>query len=317
MNKLAIALTVVAASTVLAACKKSDDNGSHLPPATGTGAPPLPEIPDVRDPAGGTAAPDPSGAGASVFAGTLEATTQVEVAAKASGTLVALNVDDGSKVKKGEVLFRLDSRDAQLRRKQGVNSLASAKLALRTAQREYDRIAGLVAQNAVPAIQLDQLRDGVESAKLMISQAETGIAMADKAIADATVRSPLTGVVIAKVKNVGEYVTLMPPTPVVILQDQSALELKFHLPERALASLHQGDPVTVRIPSQSINRAAKIAQISPMVNPRTRTVEVTALIDNCDGGLRPGIAAEVELGAPDPATVKAPACAQVAAGQGR
>jgi RND family efflux transporter MFP subunit len=240
--------------------------------------------------------------------GNLEAREQVAVAPKASGTIIAIAVDKGSKVKKGDLLFQLDSRDAQLMRRQAATQLEGAKLALKTAQREYDRVKGLVAQNAVPAVQLDPLEAQVDGAKVQISAAENSLALADKAIGDATVRSPLSGIVIKKLMSVGEYATMMPPSSVLVVQDQSSLELTFHLPERSLSSLHQGDPVSISIQSLGITRAAKISQISPMVDPRTRTIELTAVLDNCDGALRPGVAAEVSLGAA-PGTATIPDCA--------
>jgi RND family efflux transporter MFP subunit len=240
--------------------------------------------------------------------GTLQAREEVAVAAKSSGTIMSIGVDENSKVKKGQLLFQLDSRDQQLARQQAANQLAAAELQLKTAKREYDRIQGLVAQNALPRQQLDQLEAQVEGAKLQIAAAKNAIAMASKMIGDASVRSPLAGVVTRKLMNVGEYATMMPPSPVVIVQDQSSLELKFHLPERTLVSVKSGDAVTVTLPSLDQVRRAAVAQISPMVDPRTRTIELTAVLDNCDGGLRPGLTAEVALGAPT-GTVTAPACA--------
>jgi RND family efflux transporter MFP subunit len=314
MKKLAI---IVAALTLsLSACKKKEAGTPDLPPATGEGAKPLPEIPDMtgKTPEPGLATdPDKSPPVSSAVTGTLDAREQVAVAAKSSGTIKVLNVDENSRVKKGDVLFRLDSADAQLMRKQAATQLSGAKLQLKTAQREYDRISGLVAQNAMPAAQLDQLEAQVEGAKVQITVAQNSIAMANKQIADATVRSPLSGVVIKKLLSVGEYATMMPPSPVVIIQDQSALEVKFHLPERSLSELEQGDPVTVTVASLGITRAAKITQISPMVDPRTKTIELTAMLDNCSGDLRPGLSAEIALGAPAAGAGDAPVCGKAAA----
>ena len=304
MKKIAIVLFVVLA---LGACKKKEksDAESGLPPAAGEGAAPLPEIPELKPAGSGSGSGTGAGSGSAVedpadsaVTGTLQAREEVSVAPKASGTIVSLNADEGSKVKKGDVLFRLDSRDAQLMKKSAMTQLKGAQLQLKTAQREYDRIQGLVAQNALPQQQLDQLEAQVDGAKVQIAAAQNSIAMANKAIGDATVRAPMSGVIIKKLLSVGEYATMMPPSPVFIIQDQSSLELKFSVSEKTLTTLHQGDPVTVSIPSLAQTRGAKVSQISPMVNPTTRTIELTAVLDNCDGALRPGLAAEVTLGAP-------------------
>jgi RND family efflux transporter MFP subunit len=282
------------ASLALAGCKKSEGGKENLPPSTGEGAAPLPEIPSFKDV---DAAPKGDGtAGVGSTTGTLEAKSQVSVAPKSSGTIVEVKVDEGVRVKKGDVLFRLDSRDAVLMRKAAETQLKGARLQLKTAQTERDRIAGLVAQNAASRQQLDQLDSQVEGAKVAIQGAQNSLAMANKAIGDATVRSPIDGVVLQKLMSAGEYATMMPPSPVVILQDQSSLELKFSLPERSLATIKPKDAVTVSIPSIGATRKATIGTISPQVDPRTRTIQITAIIDNKDGSLKPGMAAEVTLG---------------------
>lgn len=306
-----LANVVVAVSVALSigfggACAKKDKSTKDLPPAAGSGAKPLPEIPDVRPAGAGATAGSVVTADAAVT-GTLQAREEVSVAAKSSGTITKILVDENSQVTKGQLLFQLDSRDQQLARQQATTQLAAAELQLKTAQRERDRIKALVAQNALPGQQLDQLEAQVEGARLQIAAAKNAIAMSSKLIGDAAVRSPLSGVVTRKLMNVGEYATMMPPSPVVIVQDQSSLELKFRLPERTLTSVKTGDAVTVQIPSLGQVRRADVAQVSPVVDPRTRTIELTAVLDNCDGGLLPGLTAEVALGAPA-GEVTAPAC---------
>jgi RND family efflux transporter MFP subunit len=307
MKKL-VAIAITAAVAFTGACAKKDKSAKDLPPAAGSGAKPLPELPDVKPAGSGAGAAGGSAVTAdAAVTGTLQPREEVSVAAKSSGTILKILVDENSKVKQGQLLFQLDSRDQQLARQQAANQLAGAELQLKTAQREYDRIKGLVAQNALPQQQLDQLESQVEGARLQIAGAKNAIAMASKQIADASVRSPLSGVVTKKLMNVGEYATMMPPSPVVIVQDQSSLELTFRLPERTLTTVKPGDAVTVKLPSLGQVRRADVAKISPMVDPRTRTIELTAVLDNCDGGLRPGLTAEVALAVPTGDLV-APAC---------
>jgi membrane fusion protein (multidrug efflux system) len=316
MKKLANVAVAAAALVTVAlggACGKNEKSAKDLPPAAGSGAKPLPELPNLKPSGSGSgSAPGSVVTADTVVTGTLQAREEVSVAAKSSGTILKILVDENSKVKQGQLLFQLDSRDQQLMRQQASNQLAGAELQLKTAQREYDRIKGLVAQNALPQQQLDQLESQVEGARLQIAAAKNAIAMASKQIGDASVRSPLAGVVTRKLMNVGEYATMMPPSPVVIVQDQSALELTFRLPERTLTSVKSGDAVTVKLPSLKQVRRADVAKISPMVDPRTRTIELTAVLDNCDGGLRPGLTAEVALGAPT-GDITTPACQKTAA----
>jgi RND family efflux transporter MFP subunit len=313
MSRARIVFLALAVAWAAPACRKSDDGKANLPPAAGEGAAPLPDIPAVvatvvdGGTVGGAATP------AEVRAtGTLMARQHVTVSAKASGTIVAVHVDEGDLVKKGDVLFRTDTRDAVLMRKAAQTQLDGARLQLKTSQREYDRIAGLVAQNAMPRAQLDQLEAQVDGAKVSIAAAQNQLAMATKMIADATSRSPIDGVVVRKLMSAGEYAGAMPPSPVVVLEDQATLELKFPLPERAITSIRAGDVVAVQLPAIGQARRAAITQIAPSVNPQTRTIVLTAVLDNCDGALRPGMGAEVTVGGDAGDAAPAPECAKPA-----
>lgn len=311
MQRLRNIVIIAVAALALSACKKSKEGGkAELPPAAGEGATPLPDLPALGSGSGSGTGTGTTPDAESKTTGSLVARAQVTVGAKASGTLTAVNYDEGDTVKKGDVLFRVDASQAALMRKQAQTQLDSAQLQLKTAKREYERVKALVDQNAAPRVQLDNLDTQVQGAHLAIAAAKNTLALSSKQISDATVRSPMAGVVLAKLMNVGEYATLMPPSPVLILQDQSSLDLEFSLPERSLAAIHIKDKITVSIPALGLTRVAEITEISPMVNPVTRTLKFTAALDNKDGSLKPGLMAEVTLGeapAPTPTPEAPPA----------
>ncbi len=313
---LLIAAVALLGLAPAAGCKKSEGGNADLPPATGPGAPPLPELPTFAA-SGGEGAT--VGASESKTTGVLVAASQVVVGTRSSGVIVEIKFDEGDQVKKGDVLFRLDSRDAQLMRTSAANVLKSAKLQQTAAQREHDRAKLLFEQNALPRQQWDQVQTTLDASAIAVAQAQNALAMASKQIADATVRSPITGVVIKKAANVGEYAAMMPPTPVLVLQDQATLELRFRLPERALAVLGAKDLVEVTLPALGVTRKVAIQRSSTSVDPQTGTIEFIAVLDNADGALMPGLMAEVSLGAaPAPAaapeTAPAPAAPAPAPG---
>ena len=279
-----LALAGLTGFTSLSGCKKSEGK-AELPPATGPGAPPLPELPTFAAAGSGGASGAPVGASETRTTGILAARDQVTVGARASGTIVELKVVEGATVKKNDVLFRLDSRTASLLRNQAATALKAAKLQEASVQREYDRVKQLVEQNAMPRQTLDTLQSQLDGAKIAVAQAQNALALTQQQIADATVRSPLDGVVVKKLMNVGEYATLMPPSPVLVIQDQSKLELRFRLPERALAVLGAKDAIHVTVPALGMTRDATIQRLSPAVDPTTGTIELIALLDNKDGAL--------------------------------
>src|SRR5262249_33577228 len=218
---------------------------------------------------------------------------EVAVVARANGVIVALGVEVGSRVKKGQVVFRVDDSGPRLRLAQAQTQLSAAQAALHGIQVAHQRTKLLFDQQAASQQQWDQITSQVEAAKVSVAQAQNGLAMANKAVADATAHAPIDGVVVARPVSLGDYVTDGPATQVLVLQDQATLDLKFRLPERSLATVHTGDAITVSLPALGLARKATISIVAPMVDARTRTIDLTAVLDNRDGALRPGLMADV------------------------
>jgi RND family efflux transporter MFP subunit len=279
---------VIAVAALFAGCRKEDDRKA-LPPAIGPGSPPLPVLPTVSKPSTTSSAVTSD----RKSTGTLMPHSEIAVVSRANGVIVAMNVDVGAHVKKGQVVFRVDERTAQLRLAQAQTQLAAAQQQLKSTQVEYNRTKLLFDQQAASSQQWDQIVAQVDAAKVGVAQAHNGVAVAAKAVDDATARAPIDGVVVSRPVALGDYVSDSPATQVLVVQDQVTLDLKFRLPERALASVHTGDAITVSLPALAMSRKATISIVAPMVDARTRTIELTAVLDNRDGALRPGLMADV------------------------
>lgn len=283
----------------LSACKKQDDAAASLPPATGEGAAPMPALPAIQKASSEQGAIAPSEGRTT---GTTYPKQEAQIAPNAGGLISELAVDEGSRVKKGDLLFRQDARDAKLRVDQAKAALAAAQVGLRALETEKKRAEVLVGQNAMNRAQWDQIEARYDGAKVQVDQAQVGLAMAQKYLEDMTVRAPFAGVVTKRLKTIGEMATMMPPTVVLILQDQSTLELRFSLPEQALARVKPGDRVRAKFDAIGVSTDATILRVMPTVDPRTRTVELVAEIPNPDFSLRPGLLAEVQIGGIEEAT---------------
>jgi RND family efflux transporter MFP subunit len=276
----------------LAGCK-SKDGAAQLPPAQGPGAAAMPALPSVTGASDEGLAVAPSEGHTT---GTTFPRAEAQIGPNAGGVISQILVKEGDKVRKGMVLFRQDTQDAALRVEQAKAALEAARVNLRATETEFNRTKSMFDQKAVSQMQWDQVQARTDGARVGVSQAEVALSMAQKSLADGTVRSPLAGVVVTKLKSEGEMATMMPPTVVLIVQDQSVLELRFRLPERSLTQIKLGDRVAAKFDAVGIQRSAKIARIQPSVDARTRTVEVVAEIPNPDGALRSGLLAEVALG---------------------
>ena len=285
-------------------CKESGAK-SALPPASGSGVA-APDVPKVRDLVVETADAGATDSNALSATGTLYAREEAALGPKASGVLSAVTVKEGDRVKKGQLLFRLESLQSDLGVKQAKALLQAAEVGHRAAELDYRRTKELLDRGSVAAATFDQVQARYDSAKSAVDQAKVALSMAQKASGDTAVHSPITGVVTAKLKSVGEMVTMTPPTVVLVVQDVSVLELKVRLPERALRQLALGSELTASFPALGVERVTKVKRINPAIDILTRTVEVVADFDNKDQSLKPGMLADVRLGSAAAGSVAAP-----------
>jgi RND family efflux transporter MFP subunit len=272
-----------------AACKREQ---AELPPAKGENAPAMPDLPKLDKTHDEATTVTTSEARTT---GTTYPKSEAQLGPSASGLLDKIFVNEGDLVKRGQVVFRQDMRDAALRVDQAKVQLESAKVNLRASETDYQRTKSMFDQKAMNQVQWDQAQTKLDAAKVGVQQAEVALNVANKALADTVVRSPIDGVVVSKLKNEGEMATMTPATTVLVIQDQSSLELRFRLPERALRYVKIGATVKAKFDALGVDREAKIVRIQSAIDAQTRTVEVVVLIPNQDNALKAGLLATVEL----------------------
>lgn len=263
-----------------------------LPPAAGEGAPAATKIPTLKE-------LDKSGPsvekaiGTRAGTGSLQAVNYAALGPKETGVLATITVDEGDRVKKGQVVFRTDPVQAELAVDQAKAGLATLKVQQAQAQLDYDRTKALRERGSVPEDVLDQTKARLDMITSQILQANAQVSMAQRHVSNSTVTSPIDGVVSEKRMNVGETATLMPPSVVLVVQDIDVLELRARLPETALKTVREGAQITVRFPATDETRPVTIKRIAPTVDVRTRTIEIVAEIPNSDHRLKAGMLAEV------------------------
>lgn len=282
---------IIAASLFAAGCKA--EKQAEMPPARGEGAAPLPELPDLGKAV--TERREVTGDPARTT-GTLFARATADVAAKSTGVITHIAVDQGDRVKKGALLFRVDARGAALQRDQALAAQKAAGVQLAAVKVEYDRAERLKKQNALTQAAFDQISARYQAAQVATEQAAVAVAMARKALSDTRVRAPIAGTVTARRADVGDTVSTMPPTVVLQIQDQSVVELRFTLPESALGTVAKGTKIRARFASEPKARELVVDRVDPVVDPSSRTLTAIVLIDNPEGILRPGMLAEIDMG---------------------
>jgi membrane fusion protein (multidrug efflux system) len=290
-------------------CKREGDK-ARLPvspaPAPAKTAPAAAEKPTAPAPTAApatdpTATSDPISApppGSAFFSGQTEAHRRSTLTPKVSSTVTRVHVRDGDFVKTGQALVTLDTRDFRLRLQQAEAALLAAKVQLDSAKLDWDRTRALLADKAVPQSQFDMVDARYKGAQAGVLQAETAVAMGRKALGDATVRAPFGGIIVKRMVNEGEYASVMPATPLVIIEEVDPLDLRIQIPASEMANVKTGDLVRARFPAARQALDARLTRVVAAMDSRTRTFAAIAEIPNKDHALRSGLYAEVTLTGP-------------------
>lgn len=203
----------------------------------------------------------------------LRAVNAVALTTEVSGRVVQVNLETGRKVQKGEVLLRLDDRQASA-------DLAVIESQLSDARRQYERARSLRANNSVSQSQVDELRTAVDVAEAQRQAARVRLE-------NHRIEAPFAGVVGLSDINVGAY--LQAGTVITTLDSSDRMELNFAVPERFVGSIRLGQVVRATspaFPAEVFN--GELVELDTRISELSRTLSVRALIDNADGRLRPG-----------------------------
>jgi RND family efflux transporter MFP subunit len=296
---------------LLASCNRDGDK-ARLPaspapvPAKAAPAPaPVPAVPApvAEKPAvaaaEGAAASDtvpPPPPGSSFLSGQTEAHRKSTLTPKVSSIVTRVHVRDGDIVKNGQALVTLDTQDFSLRMQQAEAALQAAKVQLDSAKLDWNRTKSLLDDKAVPQSQFDMVDARYKGAQAGVLQAETAVAMGRKALRDATVHAPFNGIIVKRMVNEGEYASVMPATPLVIIEEVDPLDLRIQIPSSNLDKVKAGDTIHARFPATGQTLDARLTRVVAAMDPRTRTFSAIAELPNKDHSLRSGLYAEITLG---------------------
>jgi RND family efflux transporter MFP subunit len=138
--------------------------------------------------------------------GALKATQSAVVKARVAGELQVLNVREGDRVQAGQVIARIEPSEYQARVRQAQQQADSAKAQMDIAQRQFDNNQALVNQGFISQTALLNSQASLNGAKATHAAALAALDLTDKLLADATLRSPLTGVVAQRLAQPGELI---------------------------------------------------------------------------------------------------------------
>lgn len=247
--------------------------------------------------------------------GYVVAQRRAAVASKATGRLVQLNVREGSQVKEGDLLAKLDASDvnasiaqAQAGIKQAEAGVAQANVELINAEADLKRAQGLKAQGFVSIQALDTATTRVNSARAAVVSAKAAVAVARAQLKvqqvnqDFTdIRAPFDGVVLVKNANVGDIITPFSSAAntqgaVVTMADMSTLEVEADVSESNLSKARIGQPVEITLDALPDSRfRGSVVGIVPTVDRAKATVMTKIRFEKLDPRILPEMSAKVTI----------------------
>jgi len=216
---------------------------------------------------------------------TVEAVKQATVGAQAVGRVVELAVKAGDTVRAGQLIARIDAREAEQAVAASLSQVAEAEANLANAKRVYERNRELVAQKFVSQAAVDQSEASYKAAQAQVAALKSAAGQAATQRSFATVVAPFAGVIGATHVEAGDLATAGRPLATLFVPGD--LRVTATLPQAALARWKRDVPVTVELPVLGRSVTAAGATVVPIADLRTHTVKVRLDLPAIDG-LLPG-----------------------------
>jgi membrane fusion protein, multidrug efflux system len=240
--------------------------------------------------------------------GNLIGAQTVDVAPKAGGRLQSISVKLGDRVRRGQAIAKIEDREIieQVNQAEASHKVAEANVRrseadLSLALTNVDRARNLYGRQLLPKQQLDDAEArytsavaALDLARAQTSQSEARLKELRINLGNTSVVSPTDGFVSQRHVDPGAWVSQNAPVASVV--DISSLRLVANVVEKDLKAVNPGDPAVVEVdayPGEKFN--GRIARVSPILDPATRTASMEIEIPNRENKLKPGMYARITL----------------------
>jgi RND family efflux transporter MFP subunit len=242
--------------------------------------------------------------GAIEVTGALSYKFGAELKSEYTGIVTDVYVNEWVRVKKGDPLARLDTREAEVvlqKAKAAVEvaraNILQAEVSQNRAIREFERAqklkeTGLITQQSFDdaRTETEAAKARIEAAKAQLRVAEEDVLYAQTRLSKSIIRSPLDGMVSFRNVNVGDFVGEMGAKPMFRIVDTRILELTMTAPSSEMGAIRIGQPLhfsTDAFPGK--NFVGKVMFINPVVNEADRSIKVVAEVENWQDQLKGGL----------------------------
>lgn len=239
------------------------------------------------------------------LSGSVVSDNQKMLTSRYMGYVKHMAVSEGDIVKKGQLLYEIDSKEIEAAERQVELAISQARLALQMNKNQYNNVSmnlarherlykkKMVSKYELETLQLAEknLKDMVKIAEEQVNQA---LAKKEEVLNQYNylkIQAPNDGVIVAKKVNEGEMA--IPGMPAVVLTDLSKLKIVAEISESQLADISIGTKVEIEVPSIGFRTTGEIASIIPSSNPMTHKFKIKIAFDLQGHSVYPGMYAKI------------------------
>lgn len=236
-----------------------------------------------------------------LYTGLIEAWKEINITPDVGGKIVQIHVEEGDRVKQGQLLAELDTRAIRLQLEQAKAGVAVADANYKDAKRNMDRMKRLIEENAVSDQQYEKIELAFEAAEAQLQQALAALNLANHGLDVSLMKAPFSGVVASKNAEVGDVINPMmggfsSSSGVLTLMDFSRVKIEIDVSYQDIIRIKKGQVATLKVaafPDDIFQGVVSVMNLT--ADPLTKKFKVKVMVDNHDLILRPNTFGEVIL----------------------
>jgi len=232
------------------------------------------------------------------FSGIVEAYKKENITPKITGKIKRIYVEEGDKVKKGQLLAELDTEQAEIQFKQAEGALEAAQANFEDAKKNYERGKKLLKEDAISKQQFEKLELAYKAAEGQLKQAKAALELAKFMINSSRLYAPFSGIVTSKLKEEGDFINpgmggFGSGAGVLVLMNFEKIKVYTDVPSSVVHLIKKGIPAEIKWKEGII--PGKVFSIAQAADPASKTFKVGILAENRNLALKPGTDVDVRI----------------------
>ena len=233
-----------------------------------------------------------SGDDARTFNGVAQSNQIINLSFRNSGIITAFNMKLGQRVRKGDLLAKLDNVQVRLAYEQSLSSLRSAESQMKTAKLSYERTRALYEKGSAALSDFENAKNAFRNAESGFASAQRSVEIQKEQINYGFIYAPASGVISSVSAEVGENAS--PGQPVAVLNAGSQIVIELGLPENVINKVKAGMKVNIEFSSISeTSFEGQVTEVSPALDPASSTYQTKVQIIKPSKDVKSGMAASV------------------------